>query len=125
MRGSVLTILALSLALGAACKPKEFICARDEECVASSGGHGRCVLTHCAYSDPACASTLRFDQTAGDDADECVDPAYLVADAGAPDAEPVDAGAADGPTDAAGLVDGPTDAAGLDVAVPDASLDAS
>ena len=75
---------------GAGCKPKEYVCAQDMECVASNGGYGRCANMHCAFSDATCPSGWRFDDTAGSDADLCVDPALLMR----PDAAPVDAPAA-------------------------------
>jgi hypothetical protein len=88
------------LALGG-CKAEEYLCVVDQECVASNGGHGRCVAAHCAYVDPSCpGSQLRFDETGGDLAKMCVDPA-LLGDGGVSDAAPTDAGPTDADDDAA------------------------
>ena len=82
-------LLTSVLLVGAvvSCKPKEYVCTQDQECVASNGGYGRCAHSHCAYSDNTCPTGWRFDDTAGADADLCVDPEYLVT----PDAAPADA----------------------------------
>jgi hypothetical protein len=99
--------LALVVAVGA-CKPNEFVCTRNVECTGTGGGTGACVLDRCAYVDSACPSGWRWDDTAGDMADDCVPADLLVPDAGLPDAglpdaapTTIDAGAPDaGPVDA-------------------------
>ena len=106
-------LVALILLAASACKPKEYICSTAEECVASSGGHGLCLASHCAYTDSACASGWRFDDTAGSVANDCADPSLLVADAGVPDATPGDAATDDG---------GAADATVLDAVADDAPV---
>jgi hypothetical protein len=98
-----LAILVAALAAGSttiACKAREYSCTLDGECNAANGGAGRCVATHCAFFDPNCpGSELRWDESAGDDADECV-PMTLAPDAGpSVDAAPVDAAPVDATPD--------------------------
>jgi hypothetical protein len=95
--------LGLGLVWGAGCKPNEFVCTRNLECTGTGGGTGACVLDHCAYVDGACPSGWRWDDTAGDMADDCVPADLLIPDAGLPDAPPavIDAG----PPDAAASPD--------------------
>jgi hypothetical protein len=89
MRSLTLALLGAALALGSGCKPREYVCSMDRECTTSGGGSGRCITGHCAYADSACPSGLRFDDTAGDQSDDCVDPSLLqTPDAAPPDVVP-------------------------------------
>ena len=49
--------------------PGEFVCDVDEDC----GDFGLCIDNSCAFGDDACLSGLRFHESAGDRANECVD----------------------------------------------------
>jgi hypothetical protein len=93
MRSPGLFFLAILLT-SVACKPKEYICKSRQECVASNGGYGLCVDTHCAFVDQTCPSGWRFDDTAGAEAKLCVSGTLLTPDGGvSADAGPT----ADGP----------------------------
>jgi hypothetical protein len=105
MRVLLLALCFASLAVAAGCKPREFVCGADTECAASNGGYGRCVVGHCAFRDEACASKWRWDDTAGDQSEECVPPEVIDPDAGVP--QP-DAAAADADTTDAPPPDGAT-----------------
>lgn len=87
-------LLVLVVVSAVACKPRAYECSVDMECTASNGGFGRCLAgaatgtgpKYCAFVDTNCASGFRFDDTAGDYAEDCVDPGALATpDAGVPD----------------------------------------
>jgi hypothetical protein len=77
-------ILFLAVLL-VACGRKETICEAARECIDTHGGPGLCLHMRCAFQDNQCASGYRFDDSAGERADMCVDQAALP-DAGGPDA---------------------------------------
>ena len=68
--------------LASGCGVNEFICKAATDCIDTKGLFGRCVQSHCAYSDPNCGSQFRWDDTAGPYANMCVPPDALKADAG-------------------------------------------
>jgi hypothetical protein len=89
-------VRALLLVLALGCVREQRPCGEDGECVQENGGQGQCVEGFCAFSDPSCATGLRWDYWA-ERPDRCVP---------RPDASPPDAGEADAPEDA-GELDGP------------------
>jgi hypothetical protein len=95
-----LGLFALVVCSLVACKPKEYICNVRTECVASNGGYGICADSHCAFTDNACPTGWRFDDTAGAEANLCVTSNLLQPDGGVgqADAGSADAGGADART---------------------------
>ncbi len=80
-------LFAALLLILCACDPRELVCGANVECRDRNGVLGLCVNRHCAFLDEQCASRYRFDDTAGADAERCVDEALITADAApAPDA---------------------------------------
>ena len=87
MRGFVLAVLLLA----AGCTDKELVCHVDTECVGGHGEFGLCLDSHCAFQDRGCTGGYRWDDSAGAQANQCVDPATVGAHrdggtAGTPDA---------------------------------------
>lgn len=80
-----LVLLALLVVGSGGCGKKEYVCAAARECIDTHGDPGLCLQMRCAFRDNQCASGYRFDDSAGDLADTCVDQAS-VPDAGTPDA---------------------------------------
>lgn len=111
-------VVALAWAAAPACKPKEYLCTQNAECVASNNTTGLCVASHCAFYDSSCPSGWRFDDTGGAVAEDCVDPALLAQpDAGTPEADAAPEADAPAAVDAAPE----DDAAASDAEVPDAA----
>ena len=68
MKAALIGLVVMVVAVAGCGTPGELVCELDEQC-----GGGLCIDGSCAFDDGSCLSGLRFHESAGARANECVD----------------------------------------------------